>query len=422
MIKLRTSIGLLLFTFGISLGAKGQSSQPQAEQLVTEFWQATDESLQMVKADALRAAAPDVLTLYQWLRNGPRYSDSVPVGELSGERIDEEGTRFPYAFLIPESYDAQRAYPVEFMLHGGVGRPEWEPGDTLWRRGYDRLKQEDRITVVPAAWRDAFWWQASQADNVPELLRLLKQQYNVDDNRVSLTGVSDGGTGTYFFAFKQPTPWASFLPYIGHPGVLRNSNSGGGYRLYFENLFNKPLYIVNGEVDRLYPADSVMPFIEVLADTGIQHTFRVIAEGGHNTNWLPEETPAIEAFKLANPRDPFPEKLNWVTDRTDRYNRNHWLVVNKRSKRGAPAILEISREGNHFTVDADGAEEITLLLNPEEVDLDAHIKVTANGFPIFDEKVAPSADTLLKWAAKDLDRSLLVVAEVTLTLTSSGEQ
>jgi hypothetical protein len=25
-------------------------------------------------------------------------------------------------------------------------------------------------------------------------------------------GISDGGTGTYFMAFRNPTPWASFLP------------------------------------------------------------------------------------------------------------------------------------------------------------------------------------------------------------------
>ena len=37
--------------------------------------------------------------------------------------------------------------------------------------------------------------------------------------------------------FRQTAnQWATFLPYIGHPGVLRNAQSGGGYRLYFENL------------------------------------------------------------------------------------------------------------------------------------------------------------------------------------------
>jgi hypothetical protein len=30
--------------------------------------------------------------------------------------------------------------------------------------------------------------------------------YNVDENRVYLTGISDGATGVYFYAMKLPTP------------------------------------------------------------------------------------------------------------------------------------------------------------------------------------------------------------------------
>ena len=408
----------LLITFSIvSAVLNAQDSTADPNQLVTDFWRATTSTDRETSADALIAAAPDVQALYEWLQKGPRFDESVPVGELAQERFSEDGTRFPFAFLIPESYDAAQSYPVEFMLHGGVGRSEWETGETLWRRGYNSLKKEDRILVVPAAWKDAYWWQSMQADNLAALLNLLKQNYNVDENRVSLTGVSDGGTGAYFFAFKQPTQWASFLPYIGHPGVLRNANSGGGYRLFFENLLNKPLYIVNGEVDRLYPAESVQPFIKLLAETGVSHTFKIIKDGGHNINWLPEEAPLIEAFKAENPRDPFPDHLEWVADRTDRYNRNHWLVVNKRSKRGSPAIMAVTREDNSFTVSADGAAEFTLLLNPGEVNFDESITVIANGEVVFNDRVSPSASTLLEWAGKDLDRSLLILAELKISLS-----
>lgn len=413
--KIPKTVLLVMFSI-VSAALNAQQDSASSAKLVTRFWQATSEFDRNQSAEALISAAPNVQTLYNWLEAGPSYDQSAPVGELASERFSEDGTRFPYTFLIPESYDSEQSYPVEFMLHGGVGRPEWEAGETLWRRGYDSLKKEDRIVVVPAAWKDAFWWQSIQADNLPALLNLLKQKYNVDENRVSLTGVSDGGTGAYFFAFKQPTQWASFMPYIGHPGVLRNANSGGGYRLYFENLLNKPLYIVNGEVDRLYPAESVKPFIELLAETGIKHIFKVIADGGHNTNWLPEEASLIEAFKAENPRDPFPDHIEWVADRTDRYNRNHWLLVNKRSKRGSPAIMAVTRTDNNFNVSADGAEEFTLLLNPSEVNFDENIVVTANGEVVFDEKVSPNANTLLDWASKDLDRSLLVLAEVKISL------
>lgn len=384
--------------------------------LLTQLWQAQSFEQQARSRLALEAASSDVNALFQLVQAGPSYSPDVATGVVTGVRIADDGRRFPYALLIPESYDAARAYPVEFMLHGGVGRPARPEGETLWRGGYDNLRREDRIVVVPAGWSEAYWWQDSQADNVAEILRRVKRDYHVDDDRVVLGGVSDGGTGAYFFAFKQPTQWSAFLAYIGHPAVLRNPQSGGGHRLYFENLMNKPLYIVNGEVDRLYPAESVQPFIEVLQQAEIEHVFRVIEDGGHNTRWLPEETPAIEAFKQENPRDPLPEKLNWIADRVDRYNRNHWLVIDELSDSKTPGIIEVHRDGNAFTVSADAISRFTLLLNPEEVDLNQSVSVVVDGETVYDGMVEPSAATLLDWLQRDLDRSLLFTASLTISL------
>ena len=270
--------------------------------------------------------------------------------------------------------------------------------------------------MVPASWNDAFWWYQNQAESIPAILKTLKQSYNVDDNRVTLTGISDGGTGAYFFAFKQPTQWAAFLPYISHPGVLRNNRSGGGYRLYFENLLNRPLYTVNGEDDPLYPVSSVLPFIKILEDAGVSHVFRAIEKGGHNTRWLSDETPMIEQFKLDNPRDPLPETVTWVADRTDRYNRNLWIRIDKLVGDTAPGILKVSREGNRITVAAEAVTAFTLLLNPEELDFDRPITVVVNGTILHEESVTQSMVTLLDWVQRDLDKSLLFTAELHIEL------
>jgi predicted esterase len=380
--------------------------------LVNQFWSTADNGQNAQIQSQLISSSSDVSTLYQLLKTGPTYRSDVPTGQQESIRIAADGTRFPFIFLVPDNYDPTHRYPVEFMLHGGVSRPEWEPGGGWWRRGFDSLKQPDRIVVVPASWVDAFWWHENQAENLPAILNTLKASYNIDEDRVTLTGVSDGGTGAYFFAFKQPTPWAAFLPYIGHPGVLRNQQSGGGYRLYFENLMSKPLYIVNGENDRLYPASSVAPFIEILAEEGVDHIWKVIPEGGHNTNWLPDEAPMIEQFKQDNPRNALPERVQWVADRTDKFNRNLWIQIDSMSQ--TPGLLEVNRNGNEFHVLARGVSEFTLLLNPEEVNFSQAIQVYVNSGNIFDEIVAQDKQTLLHWASKDLDRSMLFTAELKL--------
>ena len=401
----------LTIAFSISISANYLAAADNTA-LVNQFWSTPDNAQNAEIQSQLISSSSDVSTLYQLLKTGPTYRSDVPTGQQESIRIAADGTRFPFIFLVPDNYDPTHRYPVEFMLHGGVSRPEWEPGGGWWRRGFDSLEQSDRIVVIPASWVDAFWWHENQAENLPAILNTLKASYNIDEDRVTLTGVSDGGTGAYFFAFKQPTPWAAFLPYIGHPGVLRNQQSGGGYRLYFENLMSKPLYIVNGENDRLYPASSVAPFIEILAEEGVDHIWKVVPEGGHNTNWLPDEAPMIEQFKQDNPRNALPERVQWVADRTDKFNRNLWVQIDSMSQ--TPGLLEVNRNGNEFRVLARGVSEFTLLLNPEEVNFSQAIQVYVNSENIFDEIVAQDKQTLLHWASKDLDRSMLFTAELKL--------
>lgn len=414
--KLKTNwkLGVCLLTLLLGQTYSNAAEEIDSAQLVNTFWTANSEAAIESSKSELIAAAPTISELYEWLKTGPAYAQSAAVGQQESVRIGVDGTRYPFVYLIPETYDATRSYPVEFMLHGGVSRPEWGPGGEWWRRGYDSLKQEDRIVVVPAAWNAAFWWYENQADNLPLILRELKQTYNIDDNRVTLTGVSDGGTGAYFFAFKQSTEWAAFLPYIGHPGVLRNPQSGPGYKLYFENLMSRPLYIVNGENDPLYPVSSIVPFINILQEANIEHVFRAIEGGGHNTNWLPEEQPMIEQFKLDNPRDPFPTELRWVTDRSDRYNRNLWVRIEELAVEGQPGLMSITQEGNSFTVTAESVDAFTLLLNPEQIDFSEEVRVVVNGRPLFIGHVAEDINTLLDWAVRDRDRTMLYTAALSL--------
>lgn len=382
--------------------------------LVTRFWNAeTETERQSVTAQMLESGI-SADALYRALQQGPGYSGEVQRGRLDLVREAPDGTRYPYVLLVPDSYDPARSYPVEFMLHGGVSRPLPEESGSWWRRGVDTLHSEDKIVVVPAAWSDAFWWFPNQAENLAAILRETKRRYNVVDNQVSLTGISDGGTGAYFFAFKQPTEWAAFLPFIGHPGVLRNPAGQASYQLYFENLLGKPLYIVNGELDPLYPASSVEPFVDVLREANIPHIFKAIEGGGHNTDWLPAEADAIEQFKLTSLRDPLPDTLQWVADSTDRFNRNHWLIIDQFSQAGRPGMVRVARDGNILNVSTVNVELFTLLLSPEEIDFSRPVAIYLNDSLVRSERLDQDPRTLLKWAGNDLDKSMLFTVELQL--------
>ena len=154
----------------------------------------------------------------------------------------------------------------------------------------------EEIYVLPNAWPQSMWWFGTQADNLEAILDRLKRGYNVDENRVYLTGISDGGSGAYFFAFRDPTAFASFLPLNGQMLVLANPDSGVDGDIFVSNAVNKPFFVVNGGRDPLYPAAGVRPFVEHLRKLGSEVVFHVQEEAGHNTDWWLDERPAFEQF------------------------------------------------------------------------------------------------------------------------------
>jgi hypothetical protein len=79
-------------------------------------------------------------------------------------------------------------------------------------------------------------------------------------------------------------------------------------------------------------------------------------------------------------------------------------------------MLQVNREGNQITVAAEAISAFTLLLNPEELDFDRPITVIVNGTRQYEEIVTQNMSTLLDWARRDLDRSLLFTAELNLKI------
>jgi hypothetical protein len=78
--------------------------------------------------------------------------------------------------------------------------------------------------------------------------------------------------------------------------------------------------------------------------------------------------------------------------------------------------VDLSRDGNTITANTRAVEAFTLLLSPDVFDFSKPVKVVANGKTVFEGRVTRSLPTLMKWAARDYDRTLLFGAEVTVKL------
>jgi predicted esterase len=239
-------------------------------------------------------------------------------GEFAIRSAAGAGALFDNRVEIPGDYTPDRKWPVRVQLHGGVNRPasttlgsasleeENSPQrgrapDLSGPRRDNRIRGENQIYVHPSGFAGSEWWQAHQVDNILRLVAFVKRRYNVDESRIYLTGISDGGTGVYYMAMKDPTVWSAFLPLNGSVKVLGNPAVRADGELFAANLVNRPFYIVSGEHDHLYPARDVATHVGAFTQLGVSLVFRR-QNAGHDTSWWRFERAQFENYVKQKPR------------------------------------------------------------------------------------------------------------------------
>jgi hypothetical protein len=367
------------------------------------------------------------------LKAGRPYSANVRTGVIRTS-YTSNGVEYFYAVNVPDSYDPARRYQARIQLHGGVGRNTNAPrGDGT----IGALAGAEQIYIIPYAWKDAPWWGDEQLANLRTILDRVKRIYNVDENRVAVAGVSDGGTGAYYLAMRDATPYSSFLPLNGFIMVLQSVVDRD---LYPNNLRNKPFFAVNGGHDPLYPTRIVDPYVAHLRRSGVELTYLPQPNGVHNTAWWPDVKDRFEAFVRAHPRNPLPDGLTWESSGAAIDHRFDWLVIDKLApaRRDDPPLadvnvtgengrrlfdkmqpsarVDLTRVGNTVKATTRGVAEFTLLLSPDIFDFSQPIRVEVNGRSAIDRKITRSLETLLRWAARDNDRTMLFAAELHVTV------
>jgi hypothetical protein len=412
------------------------------------YWKAGNAGDAARAAERLVKAGIDFDTAWAALKRGRPYKKER-TGDISYRYPAPQGAVFDNTVEIPADYDPTRAWPVRVQLHGGVNRraqtvegiaiEDSDEGgggagggagrapNLARRRAPNRIPGENQIYVYPSAWAEAAWWHSHQIDNILRLIDRLKRTYNVDESRICVTGISDGGTGAYYLAMKDATPWSAFLPLNGSIKVLSNPAIRIDGELHASNLANKPFYIVNGGRDPLYPVEHVQTHVNAMKQLGVSLVFSPQPAAGHDTSWWRWERTPYEQFVQKHPREPHPSKLSWETDRVDRFNRVHWLVIDQlgagtldtafggadlfEHKRPSGRV-DVERHGNEIVARSRGVREFTLLISPDAFDLAQPIRVSVNGKQTFASVVNKDVTTLFKWAARDNDRTMLYAAEI----------
>ncbi|MEM1215598.1 MAG: hypothetical protein AAGJ82_07935 [Bacteroidota bacterium] len=268
----------------------------------------------------------------------------------------------PFLVQLPKGYDSRRTYPLLFHLHGAVRHieafPPWVDAEMAggWNQYFSQYADSlGVIMVYPVATQDYNWLTPTDGfDLVPNILRFLKLRLNIDDDKVFVSGHSNGATGAFTLAVLQPSAFAGAFGLNTHPQVYTGATP-------IQNLQNRPFHAIATDQDYYYPLSGIDSLARLAQTHDIQFTSSRYLGFPHWFPAFPESEVAVaEIFTLIQrqKRKPFNPAIYWACDDV-RYGRCDWLSITKLDTLRAPCAWY---EEMNFTV-------------PNWVDVDDETKV-----------------------------------------------
>ena len=376
-------------------------------------------------ANALRPAVP--------AESGER-SQTVTLRVLAADEATEIVTYVPAVGRVETGPAGSR--PLVLALHGSGGRGA--DMTDLWKPVADAT---GAVVVAPTEAGENAGYRFSPRERAATLaaLRWARLRFDVDPDRVLVTGQSRGGHLTWDLVLRRPGTFAAAAPMIGAP---RLATQGGQNNLRFlENVVDLPIRDLQGARDDPRAVSNVRFAFERLASLSAADAKLVeFAERGHDFDFEAVDWAALlrDARRDANAarvvlraavkgesrarwvealefdptvqEDPkIPQPSGW--DHMEEAARRKFVEaeVEKRTAR-----LEVVRQGpGRFEAKSTGVARFRLWLEAGAVGDAGAVTVTWNG-KVVKRTVVPSAAVLLREFVERVDRAFLPVAEVVI--------
>lgn len=412
---------------------------PQAIALAKAVDLATPEARREAARELARSGELD---LEGWLERCRAFSP-LPRSEdaRSGSRTIElevlgqrEGTEVH--LHVPRAYDHETPAPLLVALHGAGGSGVLPLRN--WRAVADGA---GAILLCPteAGRNQGFTGEPRERAAVLAAIRWARRRFNVDENRIWLTGYSRGGTLAWDIALRSPGVFAGVVPMAGAPRV--GPEVRGNNMRFLANLSGVRVHALAGSRDHPLLVWSMEHAREALAGAGIDGVEIEVIEGaGHSFDGFAQRNWS-EWFAGAV-RDPWANELTLRAAHVDAASRS-WARITSlgrdvsdhfepsiRVRRGqqptqeeirAEVIAQVDERTAtlHATRDAegtirlrlDGARKGELLVRRDWIDEEGRLRVRA-GNRSRRRRVEPSVEVLLEEFVESFDRTFLPVARV----------
>ena len=191
---------------------------------------------------------------------------------------DERGG---FSMYVPEYYDGEQV-PLVVALHGGSGHGR----SFLWT--WLRTARTENVIVISPTSREGTWSLMGpdvDAENLQQMVAYAQQHWNIDPERICLSGMSDGGTYSYVCGLQTGTPFTHLAPSSAsfHPMLAEVADA--------ERLQGLPVYLMHGALDWMFPVDVARSAAEALSGAGARVVYREIDDLSHT--YPTEENPLI---------------------------------------------------------------------------------------------------------------------------------
>ncbi len=186
--------------------------------------------------------------------------------------VQDKYFNFGYVKYLPKDYDESKKYPLVIFLHGAGER-----GDDLdhaMRHGYMKYVREEGkeypfLFVAPQCPNGKYW--GCYTESLLAFIDYVTETLPVDTDRVYLTGLSMGGTGTWMTAMAAPEKFAAIAPICGS-GIVWN----GGC------LAKLPIFIYHGDCDDIVPITESIGMLRAVNKNGGKAQMKICYGVGHN--------------------------------------------------------------------------------------------------------------------------------------------
>ncbi len=215
---------------------------------------------------------------------------------LSFQTVIPHSYHLKYLLHLPDGYnqEAGRHWPVILFLHGAGERGQ--NLELVLKHGIPRIVEEMQdfpfITIAPQCPMDTWW-----SDHFPVLDVLLKEvvdRYDVDQNRIYVTGISMGGYGTWHLAATYPERFAAIAPICG----------GGpwfyGFPEKVRDLVKTPVWAFHGALDEIVPLRESQILVDELRAVGGDVRMTIYPDAGHDSWTQTYRNPELYNWFLSN--------------------------------------------------------------------------------------------------------------------------